>query len=92
MCSNYIVEIKLMSHCKDDQLKKVTILDITHNSVALFVFPLYIFNFLAYLTFFIQKNSRLKFLCGLSSSCILLISGVNGEVCDCSRTPPHTAC
>ena len=92
MCSNYIVEIKLMSHCKDDQLKKVTILYITHNSVALFVFPLYIFNFLAYLTFFIHKNSRLKFLCVLSSSCILPISGLNGEVCDCSRTPPHTAC
>ena len=29
MWSNYIVEKKLMSHCRDDQLKKVTILDIT---------------------------------------------------------------
>ena len=34
--SNYIVEIKLMSHCKDDQLKKVTTLDITPVSYLIY--------------------------------------------------------
>ena len=29
MCSNYIAGIKLTSHCRDDQLKKVIILGIT---------------------------------------------------------------